>query len=95
MTSHGLDRKRRYTWRGTVTTLVMLLAASLTSDGRHGLRALFRLSLDERRQLYLAGLALFCNKALMAYASLTHAAFFDSTATLWLVVGQVIASDRS
>ena len=66
----------RYFWRGSCTALFMASVSACRADGRRSLRSLAALSAHQWRQLALAGVALFLNKAFFAFTSLSHAALY-------------------
>ena len=78
-----------YSWRGLVSSFIMLTACVMRPDGRRSMNALRSLRPRHWRLVLGAGLGLFLNKAAFAFTSLSHAALFDATAPVWLVGAQL------
>ena len=83
----------RYAWRGMCSTALLALVSVATTAKQQragGVWMLASLRGSQWRRLVGAGVALFTNKALFAFTSLSHAALYDSMAPLWLVGGKVV-----
>ena len=85
----------RASWRGMCSTLGILLFVLLQPAGLRSLGQVLALPREQVCLLLGAGVAFFVNfggfTLSLANTSVSHAALFESTASLWMVVGQLLA----
>ena len=88
----------RSAWRGTCTTLVCALVSCVQRASRRDLVTALRMRLkrDVSRRLLAAGAALCVNygafNVALDHTSISHAALFGSCGSIYIVLGQLLAS---